>query len=93
MLVSDFAESRFTILHDSYLLYLHQFENDSFKSFDSLLTMLDRLSVECSFLCELVSNCCSEFDSLCSACITLRDDVEVLESDFIKSAYKRFLFK
>ena len=45
MLVSDFVESRFSTLHDSYLLYLNQVENESFKSFDSLLTMIDRLDM------------------------------------------------
>lgn len=91
MLVADFVESRFSTLHDSYLLYLNQVENESFKSFDSLLTMIDRLDVECSVLCELSRDCCSDYPDLISACFHLSEDVSDLESDLIKSHYKRFL--
>ena len=71
MLVSDFVEARFTSLRDYYLLYFEQVQNESFKSFDSLLTMIDRLDVECSFLSELARDCCSDYPDLISVCFHL----------------------
>lgn len=90
MLVADYVESRFSACHDLYLEYSAQFESSDFH-FDSLLTMVDRLDVECECLKDLARSCCSDFSSLISACSNLSEDVSELESDLIKSHYKRFL--
>ena len=90
MLVSDFVEARWSELHDSFNLYYDQFESQSYSCIDSLLTMVDRLTVETSCLLELAKSCCSDYPKLISACDLLNDDSEDLCDSIIKSRYKAF---
>lgn len=90
MLVSDFVESRLSELQESYSLYLNQFESRSYSSFDSLLIMVDRLTVEASCLRELAIACCPEFKELVLSVDYFCDSTYDLSDDLIKSLCKPY---